>query len=304
MEVTEIRGLWREAMRSIIGITLLVAAGLLGSRSDKPLKSLYLLAATPTAYRSATYPATLYSIGEKQKLHLLRTVVPGTDGVEFVLSSPNFLVIGHPTVSAKIVTFVHFGAPLIPDAIRIGARVKSGALGAFLIDGIGSDPTVGLTCFQNGSPCFSGVHVQPISEGDRRLVESLGWSRLEDIWFGGSIGGADIGFGTTEPTLGSQGLDVYSPQGIIFIARLKTPIITEPEIPAQLLCSNDQFVVASRNKVDSSPEINKTLDIQSRLTNCFWTASSWRPKPVSHFWEALSRNHKPLRRFTNVGKRN
>lgn len=57
---------------------------------------LYLLAASPTIYGPVTYPADLYTISENNKLQQVRNVAPAEDSVDFVLASPNALVVAHP----------------------------------------------------------------------------------------------------------------------------------------------------------------------------------------------------------------
>lgn len=166
------------------------------------LPDVYLLAATPTVYRANGYPATVYSIDAKQKLRSVYRVVHHDSGVQFVLLGPTFLAIGYPAAVTNTAGFVKYAAPTRSDSVQFGTLEDIEAhppLGAFLIDDQVKGWMVGLPFFKNGATRLSGVLVQP---GARSRVQTLDWSEVENLRFDGSIGGADIGFGTLFRRLG------------------------------------------------------------------------------------------------------
>ncbi len=244
-------------------LILLAVVGPVAPRQVTVSQEMYLLAATPTVYRGSGYPATLYHIETEKKLRAIRQIVPATDGVEFVLRGPGFLAIGQPHVAANTVSFIHYSSPLTPDTVHFDREVGADPLGAFLVRDLFGRHIVAVDVLKDGKRLLFGILPDP-GKGNSR-VDPLTWPDLQRVEFGGSIGGADPGFGTFFPTLTSEGLYDLTPQGPVFIGRLKTPAAAaERDTPATLLCANGEFVVASRNSVDPGAPASTKLWIYSR----------------------------------------
>jgi hypothetical protein len=250
-------------------LILLAVVGPCAPQQITVSQEMYLLAATPTVYRGIGYPATLYHIDPKKELRAIRQIVPASTGVEFVLAGAGFLAIGQPHLAANTLSFIHYAAPLTVDSVYFSKEVGADPLGAFLVRDLFGHHIVAVDVLRDGKRLLLGILPDPGKSNSR--VDPLTWPDLQRVEFEGSIGGADPGFGTFFPTLNSEGLYDFTPQGLVFIGRLKTPAATvEPDTPATLLCANEEFVAASRNSVDPSvPDSTKLWIYNRRLQTGF-----------------------------------
>ncbi len=219
---------------------LLMAAGVMWCQQPSSGSRLYLLAASPTLYGPATYPADLYTVGEGRKLQFVRRVAPSEDGVDFVLSAPGALVVGHPHVSPKVFDIIHFDDPATGDRIAPDMRER-GVYSAFLV----SPPGRTLLALELLSQdTLMGVDLQKM-DPQARVADPLPWRMLSDVWREGRAGGPLEGRGAgLAGTLRASGWVQHTPEGDVALAQR-----TSVEPPgwdghrAALVCQNERFSI-------------------------------------------------------------
>lgn len=220
---------------------------------------LYLLAASPTIYGPVTYPADLYTIDENNKLQQVRNVAPAEDGVDFVLASPNALVVAHPHINPTALDIVHFDDPGAPDTVRpsIGGR---NIMDGFIVEFSGQT-IVALdlvSSVEQTPPQMSlvGINVERSGSG-QRVIDPLPWTR-NDV--AGSHGGARIEGDAGGALIGR------SPHLAATLTKDAQPPGWQ-ERTAAVLCANGRFTVfagVSRSHEEALAQTTSTVIVYDR----------------------------------------
>ncbi len=223
---------------------LLTAAGVMWSQQPSSGSRLYLLAASPTLYSPATYPAELYSVGEGKKLQFVRRVAPAEDGVDFVLSAPGALVVGHPHLFPKVFDIIHFDDPATGDRIMPDLDGRN-VFNAFIVNPPGRT-LLGLRLNTSplSHPTLMGVDLQR-TVPQARVTDPLPWRMLSDARVEGATGGPLQGRGWgLAGTLTASGRVWHTPEVDITLAPR-----TSVEPPGWdgrftgLTCQNERFSI-------------------------------------------------------------
>jgi hypothetical protein len=208
-----------------------------------PGRRLYLLTASPTIYGPVTYPADLYTIGEDNKLQLVRHVVPAEDGVDFVLGSPNALVVAHPHISPTALEIIHFDDPGSVDTIKPSLGQRS-VVGGFMVD----LPSHTIIALDLASPpeqtpfqlSLMGIDLRK-SDSGQRITDHLPWDTVEYARAQGEAGGPLEGrsphLAGTLPKDGGGALEGHV---------------------TALLCANDRFSVFAESAATFEETLKRT----------------------------------------------
>ncbi|HCC56753.1 MAG TPA: hypothetical protein DEQ47_05725 [Solibacterales bacterium] len=231
----------------IILAVLLIASEALWSQQTEGGRHLYLLAASPTIYGPVTYPADLYVIGENSKLQLVRHVVPSAEGVDFVLSSTDALIVAHPHISPTAIDIIHFDNPESVDSVtpKIGQR---GIADGFVINSPGQT----LIGFDLNSPpeqiplktSLIGIDLRE-SDSATRVLDPLPWKSVMNVRIEGEAGGPLEGRSPHfAGTLKKDGWVRNTPDGPVVLVPYSAtqPAALEGRVAA-LRCTNDRFSI-------------------------------------------------------------
>jgi hypothetical protein len=183
---------------STIGLFLVLAIPVKGQHGDRVIeRQLYLIAATPTGDIPETYPASLYRVGDGDKLQLVRQIVPPTDGVLVVRASMDSIYFVHPVPAATTVSIVHTDSPMRKDEIVLGQRpvFPYTPQVTIAIGPSGSEELLIPWLFNSADPIHSSGTVESISSssstnGSRMTANA--WDEFVNLRYEGGIGGPEV----------------------------------------------------------------------------------------------------------------
>lgn len=90
----------------------------LAAQGAPAMRSLLLLAGTPTNQGPETYPASLYTVGPHQALQLVRVVVPARQGLFGVAYDQGGSVyVAYPHIVPRVVSVIHLRSPSLADDV-------------------------------------------------------------------------------------------------------------------------------------------------------------------------------------------
>lgn len=230
--------------RAVALLGLLTIAGVMWCQEPSSGSRLYLLAASPTLYSAVTHPADLYTVSEGKKLQFVRRVAPSGDGVDFVLSAPGALVVGHPHLFPKVFDIIHFDDPATGDRIAPDMD-KRDVYSAFLVSPPGRTL---LALHVDTSPLshstLMGVDLQRIAP-QARVADPLPWSMLSDVRIEGTAGGPLVGRGARlSGTLTASGWVQHTPEGDVALApRTSVEPLGWDGQWGGLACQNERFSI-------------------------------------------------------------
>ncbi len=244
--------------------TILLAAYFLAPAIARPqpftgTPTLYVLAATPTTDRPVTFPATLYKVNAVGALRMVRELASGNDGVDFVLSDSNALVVASPHIAPSHLQIVHFEDPGNADAVKID--VGDSLVSTQIVRVPGQGPTVVLEHETNSEPFSTGLLGISLSESSvPRVTAALNPAVMAGILFEGLTGGTERSRRAKLSSLTAEGLRFYQSgekrwinmRGAIAKGLpLQLPRSRQgedtPHTLAILKCIDDQFAIFSVN---------------------------------------------------------
>lgn len=235
-------------MKCVIALGILLALPAASWPQQAGLgRRLYLLTASPTIYGPVTYPADLYTIAENGKLQLVRHVVPAEDGVDFVLSSSDALVVAHPHISPTAFEIIHYDDPGSADPIAPSLGQRS-VMGGFVV----TPPGRSMVALDLSSPAgqipaqtgLIGIDIQRPDSG-QRVIDPLPWGDVEYARIQGEAGGPLEGRSAhLAGTLTNDGWIRNTPQGPVSLVPYSStqPAALTNHVEA-LRCANDRFSV-------------------------------------------------------------
>ena len=107
-------------MKKICLLPLFFAVAI--AQQTEQANDVYLLAGSLGGSLIANYPATLYR-AEGGKPVLVRKIVGEADGVDFVLTDNDALVVGYPRFKPDRFSIIHFDSPKVADLATLPSRL-------------------------------------------------------------------------------------------------------------------------------------------------------------------------------------
>lgn len=255
-------------MKTIIALAISVVAAAAASPLADGDGQWYLLAASPTIYGTATYAASLYTIGENKELKLARMVAPTKDGVDFVLSSPSALVVGRPNLGPRTFDIVHVNAPGTVDSVTPDIK------GREVIDGfIAEREGQSILVLRVESPTeraqgrWSLIGIDLTKSTSERIIDPLPMSYFAGERWDGETGGPLLGRSPHLAATATKG--GWTTYGTVVFPKSPGTHSIPDGLTYSIRCINDRFVVldpGGRSHADALMQMTSTALVCDRRT--------------------------------------
>ena len=188
-----------------------------GGVPDPTGRYLYLLAGTPTLNSPASFPVTLYTVGQSMRLRTVRRIAGPGEGLFSVYVAPGTLFVVFPHITSTTVSVISEAHPRRRDVVRFnpgGAAVDETGAGVAVAAGQAYAllPLISRTGRRELSVSLASVPARA-SPGGRRFGEDR-WALYRRFRFYGQPGGA-VGPETVPTAVVRSGrlVDQLSPPG-------------------------------------------------------------------------------------------